>query len=36
MQGNVIELNQNDVYDHSAGVSSEYWEKKEVWRSLRI
>lgn len=30
MQGNVVALNQRDVYDSSAGASSEYWEKKDV------
>lgn len=30
MQGNVVALNQRDVYDSSTGASSEYWEKKDV------
>ena len=30
MQGNVVALNQRDVYDSSSGASSEYWEKKDV------
>lgn len=30
MQGNVVALNQRDVYDSSSGASREYWEKKDV------